>query len=82
MSPKKTLATELSRDTYVNLMDQYYPAYKAKTEERFLEINRRITDSEFDRAIEFAHEVGLWRLDCRWRDVLPRYRFVEIPSLV
>ena len=37
------LATELSPDTYVNLMDQYHPAHKAETEPQFSEINRRIS---------------------------------------
>jgi putative pyruvate formate lyase activating enzyme len=60
------LATDLSRDSYVNLMDQYHPAHKAKTEPQFAEINRRITDSEFSQAIEHARAAGLWRLDERW----------------
>src|SRR4029453_11654105 len=33
------IAMTLSRDTYVNVMDQYYPAYKAETEPRFAQIN-------------------------------------------
>jgi putative pyruvate formate lyase activating enzyme len=60
------LATELSRDTYVNVMDQYRPAWKAKSEPRFTEINRSLKPSEFERAIECAHAAGLWRLDERW----------------
>ena len=31
-----------SRDTYVNVMDQYYPAHKAESDPRFAEINRGI----------------------------------------
>jgi hypothetical protein len=31
------LGENLSRDTYVNVMDQYYPAHKAETEPRFAE---------------------------------------------
>jgi putative pyruvate formate lyase activating enzyme len=61
----------LSRDSYVNLMDQYYPAWKAKTNPRFEEINRRVTRPETDQAIQMAREVGLWRLDDRWRVVSP-----------
>src|SRR5438132_12446943 len=34
------LAGEISPDTYVNVMDQYYPAWKAKTEAKFSGINR------------------------------------------
>ncbi|MGA9452708.1 MAG: radical SAM protein [Verrucomicrobiia bacterium] len=59
------LATALSRDTYVNLMDQYHPAHKAETEAPFAEINRRVTDGELSRALEHARAAGLWRLDTR-----------------
>jgi putative pyruvate formate lyase activating enzyme len=64
------LATELSPDTYVNLMDQYHPAHKAETEPQYCEINRRLSRSEFGRALACAKEAGLWRLDARrpwWR---------------
>ena len=70
---------ELSPDTYVNVMDQYYPAHKAETEPRFNEINRRLHDSEFEQAVEYAHTAGLWRLDTRWRTVLPHGRPVWQP---
>jgi putative pyruvate formate lyase activating enzyme len=58
---------ELSRDSYLNLMDQYYPAWKAKTNSRFTEINRRVTKPEMAEAETMAREAGLWRLDSRWR---------------
>ena len=58
------LATEVSKDTYVNIMAQYHPAGRV-SEGEFPEINRRITSEEFNRALEIAHEVGLWRLDER-----------------
>jgi putative pyruvate formate lyase activating enzyme len=73
------LAEELSPDTYVNVMDQYYPAWKAKTEVKFSDINREIRESEFEQALACAREAGLWRLDRRWRHVRPRFEFVEIP---
>jgi putative pyruvate formate lyase activating enzyme len=57
------LATELSPDTYVNLMDQYHPAHKAETDPRFSEINRPISRPEFRQALACAEEAGLWRLD-------------------
>jgi putative pyruvate formate lyase activating enzyme len=57
----------LSKDTYVNLMDQYYPAWKAKSNPRFTEINRCVTSSEMTQAQEAARAAGLWRLDDRWR---------------
>jgi putative pyruvate formate lyase activating enzyme len=72
------LVAELSPDTYVNVMDQYYPAWRVKRESKFEPINRRITEREFEQALEFARQAGLWRLDARWRDVRPRFGFVEI----
>jgi putative pyruvate formate lyase activating enzyme len=73
------LATALSRDTYVNVMDQYYPAFKAATNVRFAQINRRLHDDEFQEALEGARRVGLWRLDTRWRNVIPHGRPVWLP---
>jgi putative pyruvate formate lyase activating enzyme len=58
----------LSRDTYLNVMDQYFPAWKAETNSRFLDINRRVTGAEMDRAYDAARAAGLWRLDWRWRE--------------
>jgi putative pyruvate formate lyase activating enzyme len=58
---------ELSRDTYVNVMDQYHPAWKARTEAKYAEISRRITRAEYQQALRYAREAGLWRLDTRWR---------------
>jgi putative pyruvate formate lyase activating enzyme len=59
--------SELSTDTYVNIMDQYYPAWRAKTEERFADINRRIARDELEQAYAHARAAGLWRFDARWR---------------
>jgi putative pyruvate formate lyase activating enzyme len=57
------LATELSPDTAVNLMDQYRPAWRARTEPRFAAINRPLREAEFERALEDVRRAGLWRLD-------------------
>lgn len=54
------LAREISPDTYVNIMAQYYPAYKAR---EYPEINRRITREEFNEALEIAREAGLRRIE-------------------
>ena len=59
------LATELSPDTYVNLMDQYHPAYKAESDPQFAEINGNLSRPEFRQALTFGDDVGLWRLDAR-----------------
>ena len=75
------IATTLSRDTYVNVMDQYYPAYKAETEPRFAQINRPLRGIEFEQAVDHARSVGLWRLDARWRRVIPHGRPVWLPSM-
>ncbi|MBI2989211.1 MAG: radical SAM protein [Deltaproteobacteria bacterium] len=61
------LATEISRDTYLNIMDQYRPAWKVPTTEKYAEINRRILPGELREAFRHAREVGLWRFDSRWR---------------
>lgn len=54
------LAEEISPDTYFNLMDQYRPAYKAS---QYPQLNRRVTPSEFQQALQMALEAGLHRLD-------------------
>lgn len=52
---------ELSPDTYVNVMGQYRPEYRAS---RYAEINRRPSRAELDQARGLAREAGL-RLDER-----------------
>ena len=56
------LAKEISRNTYLNLMDQYRPAYKAGN---FPELNRRLTNREYQAAIKLTQDAGLRRLDQR-----------------
>src|SRR5574337_180662 len=56
------LATELSPDTYVNIMAQYRPAGKVNAES-YPEINRMITPREYDEATRIAYEQGLRRFD-------------------
>ncbi len=63
---------ELSPDTYVNVMDQYYPAWKAKTEEKYREINRGVEAAEMESAYASARQAGLWRFDRRWRSSVDR----------
>jgi putative pyruvate formate lyase activating enzyme len=58
------VADRLGRDTYVNLMDQYYPAGKVGTAQ-FPELNRRLSSREFSEARAIARELGLRRLDER-----------------
>jgi putative pyruvate formate lyase activating enzyme len=53
------LAEELSRDTYINVMDQYRPCYRANETE--LVVQRRLTRTEYEEAVEIARSGGLWR---------------------
>jgi putative pyruvate formate lyase activating enzyme len=75
------IAATLSRDTYVNVMDQYYPAHKAETEPRFAQINRGISANEFCGALELARDAVLWRFDVRWRNVIPHGAPVWLPRM-
>ena len=52
------LVEEISRDTYINVMDQYRPCYKAGEL-----LNRRTSRAEFNQALEQAREAGLHRFD-------------------
>ncbi|MFQ5772956.1 MAG: radical SAM protein [Kiloniellaceae bacterium] len=56
------LAEEISPDTYLNLMDQYRPCFKAAEAP---EINRPITSAEYRDALQLARRYGLGRLDHR-----------------
>jgi putative pyruvate formate lyase activating enzyme len=58
------IAEQVSPDSYVNVMGQYYPAGKVGPE-KYPEIDRRVTAVEVRRAIEAARRAGLWRLDER-----------------
>jgi len=56
------LAGEISRDTYVNLMDRYCPRYRA---DEYSEIDRPITNAGFREALAAAERLGLTRIDAR-----------------
>lgn len=56
----KFIADEISKDTYVNIMNQYRPCYKAHD---YPELNRRITNKEYTEAIQAALDAGLTMLD-------------------
>jgi putative pyruvate formate lyase activating enzyme len=60
------VSREVSRDTYVNIMDQYHPAHKASSG-GYLEIDRPITEQEYQEALSAARLAGLYRLDDRRR---------------
>ena len=52
------IAHDLSGDSYVNIMDQYHPSYRAG---QHPELNRRITAREYREAVEYAYRLGLRR---------------------
>jgi putative pyruvate formate lyase activating enzyme len=54
------IAEEISKNTYVNIMDQYRPCYKANEHPP---LDRRITSKEFTEAVNLALKAGLTRLD-------------------
>ena len=58
------LADEVSPNLYLNLMAQYYPAYKISSQ-KYSEINRRLQSEEYQQAYQAALNAGLWRFDER-----------------
>jgi putative pyruvate formate lyase activating enzyme len=54
------LAAEVSPNTYVNLMDQYRPCYRA---DEYPELDRPITRGEYEAAVASARRHGITRLD-------------------
>ena len=54
------IAQNLPKDTYLNIMSQYRPMYKAF---EYPEIARRITRNEYEEAVKWAKEVGLTNID-------------------
>ncbi len=58
------LAEQVSLDTYVNIMGQYYPAGKVD-KNKYVEINRQIDTLELREAYKVAEDEGLWRFDER-----------------
>jgi len=58
------LAEEISRDVYVNIMDQYHPCGEIPWSSL---LSRRITAREYQAALDVAKSAGLRRLDRRER---------------
>jgi putative pyruvate formate lyase activating enzyme len=54
------IADEISRNTYLNLMDQYRPCYRA---DDYPPLDRSLTAKEFSAVLEMADRYGLRRLD-------------------
>jgi putative pyruvate formate lyase activating enzyme len=56
------LATEISKNTYVNIMDQYHPCGNIPLDSP---LRRRITFEEYNESIAIAKKEGITRLDNR-----------------
>jgi len=55
----KFISEEISKDTVVNIMAQYYPSHKSYA---FSELSRRITGEEYNEAVNYAKKAGLRRI--------------------
>jgi putative pyruvate formate lyase activating enzyme len=56
----KWIGENLPKDTYLNIMSQYTPMYKAF---KYPKISRRITRKEYSEALGWAKKAGLTRVD-------------------
>jgi putative pyruvate formate lyase activating enzyme len=54
------IGQNLPKETYLNIMSQYQPLYKAR---RYPELNRRIRKKEYTEVVEWAKHQGLTNLD-------------------
>ncbi|QJB55886.1 radical SAM protein [Pseudodesulfovibrio sp. zrk46] len=61
---------DISRNTYLNMMDQYHPCAEAVA---MPPIDRMLTRDEYDAALAEADEFGLTRLDVRSRSFFARF---------
>lgn len=56
----KFIASEISIHSFLNIMDQYYPANQAY---KFPELSRKISIKEFQEIINYAKKLGFYRFD-------------------
>jgi putative pyruvate formate lyase activating enzyme len=68
------ISRELSENTVVNVMAQYYPTYKAN---EFSHINRRITTKEYRNALE---QLGKYGLDKGFKQTIDTIFRVIVPE--
>jgi len=54
------ISKEISKNTYVDIMDQYRPCYKAN---EYPPLDRRMTSKQFTEAVNLALKSGLTRLN-------------------
>jgi len=56
----KFIADEISKNTYLNIMDQYHPCHKAFDHPP---LNKRLTSQEYAEAVQAAEDAGLKQID-------------------
>ena len=56
------VAQRISKNTYLNIMDQYHPCYRAFD---YPPLDRPLSQTEYSRALKWAAVYGLRRLDRR-----------------
>ncbi len=52
------VASEISPDSYINIMDEYHPSYRAHNVHA---LNRRTSNREYNDVVEYATGLGLYR---------------------
>lgn len=60
MGVARFIADEISKNTYINIMDQYHPCFEAANHPS---LDRRITAGEYEEAVKMARDAGLKRID-------------------
>jgi putative pyruvate formate lyase activating enzyme len=61
------ISHDLSKNSYVNIMDQYRPCYKAAGHKQ---LDTAISDEELRHVMELASEYGLERLDKKYTSII------------
>jgi putative pyruvate formate lyase activating enzyme len=54
------IADKISKNTYINIMNQYHPCHKAFDHPP---LDRRLTSQEYADAVQAAEDAGLQRID-------------------
>ncbi|RKY31328.1 MAG: radical SAM protein [Candidatus Omnitrophota bacterium] len=72
------ISRELSKESFVSLMSQYFPCYKAG---ELREVNRRISYEEYEQAKKIMHGYGLYNGWTQEAGGLERFAGINIKSI-
>lgn len=53
----KWIKENMSKDTYVSIMAQYFPTYLAKTDEKYEELSRKLTKKEWEEIEQYIEDL-------------------------